>query len=198
MKIGIIGNGGFGKEVYCSLPDIKKKNTIFFVDDEYYDGLQPNVLPISEMDVSLYKIIIAIADPSHRNRIVRSLPKNTQYYTYIDKNAHIMDSSVQIGEGSIICAGVILTRNIKIGKHSHLNLLSTIGHDTIVGDYFTTAPGAKISGNCKIGNRVYFGTNSSAREKLEICDDVIIGLNSGVVKSIYESGTYVGLPVNKI
>ena len=105
-----------------------------------------------------------------------------------------MDTNIEIGEGSVICAGSILTTNIKIGKHSHLNLLTTIGHDTVVGDYFTTAPGAKISGNCNIGECVYFGTNSSVREKITICDNVTIGLNGGVVKNINKSGIYVGVP----
>ena len=36
------------------------------------------------------------------------------------------------------------------------------------------------------------------REKISICDDVIIGLNSGVVGDIVESGVYVGTPAKKI
>ena len=31
-----------------------------------------------------------------------------------------------------------------------------------------------------------------------VCDSVTIGLNTGVVKDIYESGTYVGTPAKKI
>jgi len=42
------------------------------------------------------------------------------------------------------------------------------------------------------------GNNSSIREKINICDNVTIGLNSGVVKDINEGGVYVGLPVKKI
>ena len=39
----------------------------------------------------------------------------------------------EIGAGSIITAGCIITTNIKIGKHSHLNLHTTIGHDCELG-----------------------------------------------------------------
>jgi len=45
---------------------------------------------------------------------------------------------------------------------------------------------------------VYFGTNSSVREKISICDNVVVGLNAGVVKNITESGIYVGVPAKKI
>jgi UDP-3-O-[3-hydroxymyristoyl] glucosamine N-acyltransferase len=65
-------------------------------------------------------------------------------------------------------------------------------------DFFRTSPGSIISGNCNIGKHVYFGTNSSVREKIKICDNVTIGLNSGVVKDIKDEGIYVGTPAKKI
>ena len=49
----------------------------------------------------------------------------------------------------------------------------------------------------KIGNRVYFGTRSCVKQKITICDDVIVGMNAGVVNNITESGVYVGTPAIK-
>ena len=198
MKKGIIGAGGFGREVYWSLNPIERNDTVFFVDDEYWDDSDEKILPLSLFDSNKYEVIVAVADSKHRQRLVEQLPKKTKFFTHIHPSAQILADDVVIGEGSIICSGSILTTNIVLGKHSQLNLQTTIGHDCVIGDYFTTAPGAKISGNCNIGKRVYFGTNSSVREKIKICDDVVIGLNGGVVKNIYESGIYVGVPVTKI
>jgi sugar O-acyltransferase (sialic acid O-acetyltransferase NeuD family) len=198
MKKGIIGAGGFGREVYWSLNPIERNDTVFFVDDEYWDDSDEKILPLSLFESNKYEVIVAVADSKHRQRLVEQLPKKTKFFTHIHPSAQILADDVIIGEGSIICSGAILTTNIILGKHSQLNLQTTIGHDCVIGDYFTTAPGAKISGNCDIGKRVYFGTNSSVREKIKICDDVVIGLNGGVVKNIYESGIYVGVPVTKI
>jgi sugar O-acyltransferase (sialic acid O-acetyltransferase NeuD family) len=198
MKKGIIGAGGFGREVYWSLSMMERVNTVFFVDDEYWDNSDEKILPLSLFDTNKYEIVVAIADSMHRQRIVESLPKKTKFFTHIHPTAQIHGDDVKIGEGSIICAGTILTTNIKIGKHAHLNLITTIGHDCVIGDYFTTAPGVQISGNETIGNRVYFGTRSCIKQKLTICDDVIIGMNAGVVKNITEPGTYIGTPAKKI
>jgi len=198
MKKGIIGAGGFAREVYWSLNPIERNDTVFFVDDEYWDDSDEKILPLSLFEFNKYEVIVAVADSKHRQRIVDQLPKKTKFFTHIHPSAQILADDVIIGEGSIICSGTILTTNIVLGKHSQLNLQTTIGHDCVIGDYFTTAPGAKISGNCDIGKRVYFGTNSSVREKIKICDDVVIGLNGGVVKNLYESGIYVGVPVTKI
>lgn len=198
MKKGIIGAGGFGREVYHSLDCNEQINTVFFVNDKYWFENDDKILPLSKFKTDEYEVIVAVGNPNDRKKIIESLPIETKFFTHIHSSVIILDKSVEIGEGSIICAGSVITTNVKIGKHCHLNLQSIIGHDTTIGDYFTTAPGVKISGNCKIGNCVYFGTNSSVREKITICDNVTIGLNGGVVKNINEDGVYVGVPVKKI
>jgi len=198
MKKGIVGAGGFGREVYWSLNPIERANSVFFVDDEYWDGSDEKILPLSRFESDKFELVVAIADSLHRERIVNSLPKNTKYFTHIHPTAQIQGEDVTIGEGSIVCAGSIITTNVKIGKHAHINLITTIGHDCVIGDYFTTAPGVQISGNETIGNNVYFGTRSCIKQKLSVCDNVIIGMNAGVVKNITEPGTYVGTPAKKV
>lgn len=198
MKKGIIGYGGFGREVYNSLDLMERVGLKFFVDDEWYDERNSDCLPISKFNPNEYEVIVAIGNPKDRENVINRLPKSTKFFTHIHPSVQILGGDIEIGEGSVICAGTILTTNIKLGKHSHLNLMTTIGHDTTIGDFFTTAPGVKISGNCVIGDRVYVGTNASIKEKINICDDVTVGLNAGVVKHIIEPGTYVGTPSKRI
>jgi sugar O-acyltransferase (sialic acid O-acetyltransferase NeuD family) len=198
MKKAIIGAGGFGREVYWSLNPIERSETVFFVEDVYWDTTNKLILPLSLFESDKYEVVVAIADSINRQRIVNSLPKNTKYFTHVHPSAQIHGEDVVIGEGSIVCAGSIITTNVTIGKHAHINLITTIGHDCIIGDYFTTAPGVQISGNVNIGQRVYFGTRSSVKQKINICDDVIFGMNSGIVKHVTEPGVYVGTPSIKI
>ena len=194
MKRALIGSGGFAREIKTHIGD---ESMICFVDDIYYVG-DTYTLPLSHFNPNEYEVLIAIGDPRARYEISNRLPKNTKYFTHINKQANILDKNIEIGEGSVICAGCILTTNIKIGKHAHLNLQTTIGHDTTIGNFFTTAPGAKISGNCVIHDLVYIGTNASVREKITIHSLTTIGLNAGVVKDITEPGVYGGTPCKKI
>lgn len=194
MKIALIGAGGFADEVRAHM----KENLVCFVDEKYYQPNDNNILPLSHFDPKEYKLLVAIGDSKLRKQIVSRLPEETQYATYIHPSAQIIGDNVEFGEGSIVCAGVIVTTNCKFGKHTHLNLNTSIGHDCRIGDFFTTAPGARVSGNCNIGESVYMGTNSSIRQKINICDDVTIGLNAGVVKDITVPGTYVGVPAKRL
>jgi sugar O-acyltransferase (sialic acid O-acetyltransferase NeuD family) len=184
MKKALIGYGGHAREV---MSQMGLKLTCF-VDDEF---VTKDCLPLSKFDPNNYVVMVAIANPQDRFNMVNKLPKETKYFTFIHPTALIM-SDVEVGVGGFIGANSILTTNIKIGSHSLLNRGNHIGHDCIIGNYFSAMPGSIVSGNVNIGDRVYLGTNSSIKEKLTIINNVTIGLNTGIIKSIDKSGTYVG------
>lgn len=201
-KLMIFGAGGFAKEAYTVAVASGLSNRVecFLESDEIWKDrkeLGVPVKPLSFFNPFKYKLFIGIGDPLTRKKIVESLPAETEYFSLIHPNV-VISEWVKIGEGSIICAGCILTCDIIIGKHAHINLDCTIGHDCKIGDFFTSAPSVNISGKCSIGNCVYLGTNSSLREKLSIVDNVIVGMGGMVVKSIEEPGTYIGMPVKKL
>lgn len=190
MKLALFGYGGHSREVAAQIS--KDVNVTFFVDDIYAKG---DVKPISEFEPKKYLMMVAVADSKDRAEIVSKLPEGTEYFTFIHPTAQIMSDDVIIGEGSFIGANSILTTNIQIGKHAILNRGNQIGHDCVIGDYFSAMPGAIVSGNVHIGNRVYLGTNSVVIEKKYLLNDIKIGANGVVVKDIASSGTYVGCPV---
>lgn len=200
MGLFIFGAGGFGREVLCLVRDADRfwqqdSAPSFVIDDAFYDAPQIMGAPVvrrSEWDGD-GEVVVAIGDPATRRKIVASL-QLAKFATLIHPTAVIGDD-VEIGPGAIITAGCILTCNIRLGAHAHLNLHSTVGHDCRIGDYFTTAPGAKISGSCKIGDGVYVGTNASVREKISIVDAVTVGMGGVVLRDITAPGVYVGVPV---
>jgi acetyltransferase-like isoleucine patch superfamily enzyme len=179
----LIGNGGHAREVMSQMG----VNLLRFVDDQYVND---ETLPLSKFDPTKHIAMGAIADSKDRYNIVKKLPLETKFFTFIHPTSLLM-KDVEIGDGCFIGAYSILTTNIKIGNHCILNRSNHIGHDSIIGNYFSAMPGSIVSGNVTIGEKVYLGTNSSIREKLTIIDDVTIGLNTGIVKSITKKGIYV-------
>jgi sugar O-acyltransferase (sialic acid O-acetyltransferase NeuD family) len=189
----IIGAGGFAREVQAEVYKQYGNSLKMYVNDEYWvEGLYK----ISEFDHKSQSALIAVGSPADKKMLLSKLPENTNFWNYISPNAYV--NNLTLGVGNFICAGVIITTNVTIGNHVHLNLQTTIGHDSVIGDFVTTAPSVNISGNVKIGNGVYLGTKSCIREKISICDDVVLGLNAGVVSDIEEIGVYVGTPAKKI
>jgi sugar O-acyltransferase (sialic acid O-acetyltransferase NeuD family) len=191
MKLAIFGYGGHAREVAAQIG----KPVTFYVDNQYVNDVAQ---PISNFNPEEESIMIAVANSKDREEIVNQLPSNTKYFSFIHPTAQVIGDDITIGVGSFIGMNTILTTNIKLGEHTLLNRGNQIGHDTIIGNYFSAMPGAIVSGNVTIEDCVYMGTNSSIKEKMIVCSRVIIGSNAAVVKHITKSGTYVGVPTKKI
>ncbi len=207
--IVIIGAGGFAREVAWLIQSCNQNNNsyniICFVDDtkELY-GQILNDIPVLNLDEVSDKyphasIVVALGNPKSREIEVRKAEERGFIFETIIHPKIEMSSWVDVGLGTIICAGNIITTNIKIGKHVHINLDCTIGHDVIMDDFATLAPGVHVSGRVHIGKRVYIGTgaeiiNGSWRSPLIIEDDVIIGAGACVINSLPANQTYVGVP----
>jgi len=200
--VAIFGTGGFAREVACILHDQGRGDRIvaFHEPDEVYRArelLGVPVHPQSVFDPRRQRAVVGIGNPALRQKVVGELPSDTVFDTLIHP-AVVMSQWVEVGAGSIICAGCVLTCQISIGQHCHINLNTTVGHDCTFGDFCTVAPGTNISGNCEFGNRVNVGTQASFRQHVRVCDDAVIGMGTVVVKDIVEVGTYMGVPAKKV
>ena len=191
MKKALVGFGGHAREVMSQM-GIK---LTCFVDDNYViDG----VLPLSKFNPTEYALMIAVANSKDRFNIVQKLPKSTKYFTWIHPTALILDTNIEIGEGSFIGAYSVLTTNIKIGNHAILNRGNHIGHDCKIGNYFSAMPNAVIGGNVTIGNNVYLGSCSNIREKITILNNITIGMNAAVITNLTDEHIYIGIPAKKL
>lgn len=119
-----------------------------------------------------------------------------------------------IGDNSFIGPFVEIQRNVNVGdnckiqSHSFICELVEIGNSVFIGhgvmfvnDLFSQggpAEGNKeLWGNTKVGNNVSIGSNATILP-ISICDNVVIGAGSVVVKNISEPGIYIGNPAKKI
>lgn len=201
-KIYIYGTGGFAREVAMILDDNNKyldfggfvdlESTIENLDSKLIMD-RPVLTESQFLSLENTKLVVGVGDPSIRKKIVTSLPSSVMYTSVIHHTVSV-SRWAEVGEGSVICAGCLLTVNIKLGAHTHLNLDTTIGHDVQSGDYFTTAPSVNISGECTFGEKVYMGTGSATRQGLTIASNTTVGMGAMLVKSAIEPGVYVGIP----
>lgn len=208
--IAIFGVGGFGREVLALIKNINKVeptwNIVGFFDDGYEKGLTINGYPtlgtaedLNEWDKEI-AIAISIGNPVVKKNIIDKIhnPK-VCYPTLIHPTAWIGDDGfVEIGKGCIICAGNLITTNIKIQDFVILNLGCTVGHDTVIKDYAAFMPSVNISGEVTIGEGVYVGTGAKIINQLEIGEYTVVGAGAVVAKSLPANCTAVGVPAKPI
>lgn len=208
-KIVIVGAGGFGREVKMLIDQInrheQKYEFLGYYDDGFTVGstINNNLVLGSVDDLAknneIISVVVAIGAPEIKRKIVEKLTRSTiSFPTLIHPSVLIGDEFVTIGNGCIICAGTIITCNIDIKDFVILNLMCTVGHDTVIGSYASFMPSVNISGEVIIHEEVYVGTGAKIINQLEIGRQTIVGAGAVVSKTLPEKCTAVGIPAKPI
>jgi sugar O-acyltransferase (sialic acid O-acetyltransferase NeuD family) len=205
-KIAIYGASGFGREVAWLIQRCRDERTVacFIDDDTTKQGTLLNDILVLSLQQAAEKhpdakVVGGIGNPQIREILMKKAAVAGYAYDTVIHPGTEMSQWIEIGPGTVICAGNILTTNIHLGSHVQINIDCTIGHDVVLGDYTTLAPGVHVSGCVHCGCRVYIGTgaviiNGTQEEPLTIGDDAIIGAGACVTKSIPPGQTWVGIP----
>ncbi|WP_170289668.1 acetyltransferase [Cytobacillus depressus] len=204
----VFGSGGFSKqviEIIEQLNLINQEYKLIGIIDDNNSLIGTEVLGyevIGNTDfINQYSKqneilgVIAIADGEVRKRISRKL-NDVQWVNLIHPSA-IVSNYTKIGEGNIICAGVVINPDFQMGNHSHINIGSTLGHDVSMLDYVTVMPGSRISGNVTLKSNSMVGTGSTIIQGLTIEENVVLSAGAVVTKNTEPNCLYVGVPAKK-
>lgn len=212
-QIAIYGAGGFAREVAwlvesCNMSESLYEVVCFIDDNEANQGMQLNGIPVLSLNVAYQsypqaRVVGGIGSPKTRQLTMeKAAAIGFGFETIIHPRAEY-SRFVEFGVGSVVCAGNIFTTNIEVGKQVQVNLDCTIGHDVVMGDYTTLAPGVHVSGWVHFGKRVYVGTgaviiNGTRDNPLTLGDDAVVGAAACVVKSVPAATTVVGVPAKPL
>jgi sugar O-acyltransferase (sialic acid O-acetyltransferase NeuD family) len=210
QRLGIFGTSGFARETadiayelgydpFYIARDVAERDAWSF------DG---EVILESSLDTMAAGAIFAIGigDNAVRQKVAQRYGGKLTFPTLIHPKAsfgHGQRERVLAAPGVLVCAGVRMTNNIRLGDFGIFNLNATVGHDVDIAAFVNVSPGANISGNVSIGERCWIGTgamvNQGAGEtKLVIGHDTTIGSGSVVVRDCDPQAVYVGIPAKRI
>jgi sugar O-acyltransferase (sialic acid O-acetyltransferase NeuD family) len=188
----IVGAGNFGREIRQWMLCDHRPEQIVFLDDTVTG---PDVIGTidSYQRQDGDEVIIAIADPREKQAAAERFVRISGYQF---SDAVVGDA--KIGDGCVICPGVIVSTNVRLGMACALNLQTSVGHDVTMGDYCQLSPHVGISGHVKIGNRCFFGSGAQVIPKVTIGDDCTIGAGAVVIRDVEPASTMVGNPARRI
>ncbi|CAM3263681.1 acetyltransferase [Nocardioides dubius] len=204
----VIGAGGFGREVLDVVDAINASTDAAWsvrgvVDDA---PSQENLERLAKRGVTYLggsaevldsqpaAYVVGIGSPSVRTKVALSFDAAGWSAATLIHPTVTQGFDVTIGAGSVLCAGVRLTTNIRLGRHVHVNLNSTIGHDTTIEDFVSINPLASISGDCTIESGVLVGVAGIVLNGLRIGADSTVGGSACVVRDVPAETTVKGVP----
>ena len=208
MLIGLVGCGGFGREIMPLFKDfilsMGVNVTPVFVDSNISTGFVNGYRVVSEEEFGAHedgdkRFNVAIGDSRSRQKVAERMIEIGAVPLHIRSNMSAVYDLNLIGDGSIICAGSVITSNATIGRFFHSNLHSYVAHDCVIGDFVTFAPRVSCNGNVIIEDHAYVGTGAILKQgtpskPLRIGKGAIIGMGAVVTKDVPAGETWIGNP----
>lgn len=203
----IIGAGGFGRETAWLVERINKDNLTWnlkgFIDDDpaLWGNTEDGYPVLGGCDYLVQQpeayCVCAVGASRTRKKIIGKIEEKVLFATLIDPSV-LMSDRMSIGEGTIICAGNILTVDIEIGKHNIINLDCTVGHDAVLEDFVTLYPSVNVSGNVTLEECAEIGTGAQIIQGKRIGSEIIVGAGAVVIKNLPGGCTAVGSPARVV
>lgn len=190
----LIGAGGHGK-VILEIAESANRPVAGFIDA--HSGLK------TLFGYSVYHSL-SEAFPSPEAQYVISIGKNALRKKIAEEHPLAFDFLVhpsaqitrrgQIGEGSVVMAGVCVNSSTAIGRHAILNTLCSVDHDCVIGDFAHISPRAALGGGVQVGEGTHVGIGVSVLPGIRIGKWCTIGAGAVIIRDVPDGATVVGVP----
>ncbi len=207
-RIIVLGAGGHGQVVAdILLAMAQKANDLVvagFLDDnpQLWDrtllGLAVLGPPDALSKIAHDGVIVAIGDNKTRIRITSDLLARGECLVSAIHPHAVLGTDVQVGAGSMICAGVVVNAVTIIGQSVILNTGCTVDHHCMVGSYSHVAPGAHLGGEVTVGEGSLIGIGASILPCRRIEAQAIVGAGAVVIDDVPTACTVVGVPGRRV
>lgn len=148
---------------------------------------------ISAGDTSV-EYVLGIGHPATRRLLVERLDAAGFVPRAAVHPSAVVGSLPAFDDGVVICSGAVVSTNVRLGRHVHVNPHATIGHDAVLEEFVSVNPGAVISGEVAVGARSLVGASATILQGLRVGEDAVIGAGSVVTHDVPGAVVVKGVP----
>jgi sugar O-acyltransferase (sialic acid O-acetyltransferase NeuD family) len=205
-RVLILGAGGFGRELYHWLlqhPDSGRAWEVAGFLDDRPDALAGFDFPVGIVSaVKAYTpgaddlLVCAIGQPKVKRPLCEELRRRgARFLTFVHPSV-VLGGRVELGEGVVLCPGVVITSCIRLDDLVMVNCCSSVGHDVRIGAYSTLCGHCDITGNCVLGESVFVGSGASLIPGVQVGDAAVVGAGSVVIRAVRAGASVFGNPAS--
>lgn len=209
QRVVMVGASGFGREALdvleAMIADGAAVEIVGVLDDRPsplnverlaarripYLGTIDDWLTTGDRDV---RFVVGIGDPAVRRMLAQKLESaGLSAFTGIHPSA-IIGSVPLFAGGVVVCANAVISTNVRLGRHVHLNSGVTIGHDSVLEDFVSVNPAAVISGEVHVEAGTLVGASATVLQGLRVGAGSLVGAAALVTKDVPAGVTAKGIP----
>jgi sugar O-acyltransferase (sialic acid O-acetyltransferase NeuD family) len=191
----LYGGGGFSKIVIDILMVTHAYNSYGIIDMAYPELKDVMGVPVIAGDDGLqdyldagYRKIFNCVGITRRSAYEKLKKYGFEFPNVIHAKA-ILEPSVRLGEGNLICAGAIIGAQAQIGSDCVINAGAIVSHDCIISDHCHVASGAVLAGVITVGENTLIGQNVTVYSNVKIGNNVVIENGCSVFKDVPDNTT---------
>lgn len=138
--------------------------------------------------------VVAVADPRLRRPLSIAADQAGLEPAVLVHPSATFGAETHLGPGTVVCSHVSLTTNIHVGRHCHINLNVTVGHDSGLADFVTIHPSASLGGEVNVADGVTIGSGATVLPRTAIGRETYVGAGAVVVSDLPPGVVAVGVP----
>jgi len=204
----IVGAGGYGREMYGAALGAVGYGTDFdvrgFLDARPdalagFAGYPPVVGTPEAYEPQADDVFItALGNIESRRRCAALIEAHGGRFVSVIHRSAFLGPNVVVGEGSFIAPNVVLTADVRVGRHAAVFHNASVGHDSFLADFTHVYAQCSIGGSVRIeeGACVYPGAVIVPRRTIGA--NAVVGAGSTVVLNVKPGVSVFGSPAKPI
>jgi sugar O-acyltransferase (sialic acid O-acetyltransferase NeuD family) len=204
----IFGVGGHGREMLGLVDAINAAGARwevlgFLDDDPARHGRQVHGLPVLGGRGWLAErpgtaVALGIGSSARRARAASALGALGASFPALVHPDAAVGRRVVLAPGVVVAVRCVVTTDVTLGEHTHLNVAASVSHDCVVGRWVTLAPGVRVAGAVTLGDGCDVGVAAAAIPGVSLGEWCVVGAGAVVTRSLPPNVTAVGVPARVV